>query len=71
MFIWFTVLLFYLKGTTVITFFPGVRVVMFSACLAAKGMGVLWLSQLLPVSSTGSTACYQFLQKGKGQAADV
>lgn len=39
--IWFIVLLFCLKGTPIITLLPGVRVVMFSACLAARGMSVV------------------------------
>lgn len=42
--IWFIVLLFCLKGTPIITLLPGV--VMFSACLAARGMSVVVKSAL-------------------------
>lgn len=44
--IWFIVLLFCLKGTPIITLLPGVGVVMFSACLAARGMSVVVKSAL-------------------------
>lgn len=61
MFIWFTVLLFCLKGTTTITLFPGVRVVMFSGC---EGKGSVVLESALVFEQHREHSLLSVLAKG-------
>lgn len=64
LFIWFTVLLFCLKGITVITLFPGVRVMMFSACLGCEGNGSVVVESALVFEQRREHSLLSVLAKG-------